>query len=96
MDQDEVTRQCDELHECIDQGSGENPGVYAASLSALRRLRAAASWDYPMSILCELEPQLARWFSPDKWRGTNDGQYARENLVNQISRLENDWDRPRT
>jgi hypothetical protein len=96
MDPDEVTRECDELHACVDRGPGENPSVYATSLSAVRRLRTAASWDYPISILREIETQLARWFSPDKWRGPDDGQDARENLLNQISRLEDAWDRPRT
>jgi hypothetical protein len=95
MNPDEVARICDELHEYIDRGPGENPGVFAAALSALRRLRAAASWDYPLSVLMELEVQLVRWFSPDKWRGTDGGQHSREDLLDHISRLEDAWDRPR-
>jgi hypothetical protein len=95
MNPDEVARICDELHEYIDQGPGENPGVFATALSTVRRLRSAASWDYPLGVLMELEVQLARWFSPDKWRGTDDGLHCRENLLDHISRLEDSWDRPR-
>lgn len=94
MNPDEASRICDELHKCVDQGPGENPRVFGAALSALRRLRANASWDYPLTILMELEVQLAKWFSPDKWRGTDDGQRSRDHLLNQISRLEDAWDRP--
>jgi hypothetical protein len=94
MDPDEVTRACDELHACVDQGPGDNPGGFARALAEVRRLRAAASWDYPRSILTEVEAQLARWFSSDKWRGTDDGQHAREDLLGHISRLEDAWDRP--
>jgi len=43
----------------------------------------------------EVEVQLARWFSPEKWRGTHDGLHCRENLLDHISRLEDAWDRPR-
>jgi len=95
MNPDEVARICDELHEYVDQGPGENPGVFATALSALGRLRAAASWDYPLSVLMELEVRLARWFSPDKWRGTDDGQHSQEDLLDHISRLEDAWERPR-
>jgi hypothetical protein len=93
MDPDEVARTCDELHECFDQGPGENYEASGRALSALSKLREAASWDYPVSILMELEVQLARWFSPKKWRGSDDG--LRENLLDHISRLEDAWDRPR-
>jgi hypothetical protein len=95
MNPDEVARTCDELHECVDQGPGENPEVFARALSAVRKLRAASSWDHPVSILMEIEVQLARWFSPEKWRGTDDGLHCRENLLDHISRLEDGWDRPR-
>jgi hypothetical protein len=54
MNPDEVARICDELHQYVDQGLGENPGMFAAALNALLRLRAAASWDYPLNILMEL------------------------------------------
>ena len=92
MDSAAVTRNCDELHECVDQGPGEMPETFARALDAVRRLRADASWGYPIIILAEIETQLARWFSPDKWRGTNDGHIARENLLTQIARLEDAWE----
>ena len=95
MNTDELARACDELHNCVDQGPGENPGVFARALSAVRIMRGAASWDYPISILAEIEKQLARWFSLDKWRGTDDGYRSRQDLLNQISRLEDAWERPR-
>jgi hypothetical protein len=95
MSPDDVARICDELHEYVDQGPGENPGVFATALNALRRLRAEASWDYPLSILMELEVQLARWFSPDKWRRNDTGQHSRDDLLDHISRLEDAWERPR-
>jgi hypothetical protein len=95
MNPDEASRICDELHEYVDQGPGENPRVFGTALNALRRLRANVSWDYPLSILMDLEVQFAGWFSPDKWRGTDDGLRSRDHLLNQISRLEDAWDRPR-
>ena len=96
MNSDEVARTCDELHEWIDQGPGENPTVFAQSLSAVRKLRAAAAWDYPMGILKQVEVQIARWFSPDLWRGEDDGAEARQALIGNISKLEDAWERPRT
>jgi hypothetical protein len=94
MNADEASRICDELHEYVDQGPGENPRVFGTALNALRRLRANALWDYPLSILMGLEIQLARWFSPDEWRGTDDGLRCRDQLLDQISRLEDAWNRP--
>jgi len=91
---DELARACDELHDCVEQGPGVNPGVFARSLSAVRRLRGAASWDPPIGILAEIEVQLMRWFSHDKWRGTDDGDQCRQNLLDQISRLEEAWEHP--
>jgi hypothetical protein len=95
MNTDELARACDELHDCVDQGPGENPGVFARALSTLRMMRGTASWDYPISILAEIEKQLARWFSPDQWRGTDDGDRSRQDLLDHISRLEKAWERPR-
>lgn len=95
MNPDEVARICDHLHECIDQGPGENPGVFASALSAVRRLRAGASWEYPLSILTYVEMQLARWFSPDELRGQDQGQFCRDDLLDHISQLEDAWERPR-
>jgi hypothetical protein len=95
MDLDEVTRNCDELHECVDQGPGERPQTFARALSVVRRLRAEAPWSYPLTILGEIETQLARWFSPDNWGGTNNGRTARADLLTQIARLEDAWERPR-
>jgi hypothetical protein len=43
MNPEEVARTCDELHEYIDQGPGENPGVFARALSVVRRLRTAGA-----------------------------------------------------
>jgi hypothetical protein len=95
MNPEEVARTCDELHECIDQGPGENPGVFAQSLSAVRKLRAAAAWDYPIGILGQVEIQIARWFSPDLWQGEDEGAQARQDLIGNISKLEDAWERPR-
>jgi hypothetical protein len=94
MNPDEASRICDELHKYVDQGPGENPRVFGAALGALRRLRANASWDHPLTILLDLEVQIARWFSPEQWRGIDDRQHSRDHLLNQISRLEDAWNRP--
>lgn len=96
MNPDEVARTCDELHEYIDQGPGENPRGFASALGAIRRLRAAASWDYPLIILTRIEMQLAAWFSPDTARAADQGQRCRQALLGDISTLEEAWDRPRT
>jgi hypothetical protein len=95
MNLDEVSRICDRLHECIDEGPGENPAMFASALTAVRKLKAGASWEYPLSILAHVETQLARWFSPDHSRGEDRGHFCREDLLNHISKLEDAWDRPR-
>ena len=95
MDPAEVARTCDELHQYIDQGPGENPGVFARALDEVRRLRAAASWDHPLLILTQLEIQLAGWFSPDDWRGADAGARARQALLSRLSSLEDSWEQPR-
>jgi hypothetical protein len=96
MNPDEASRICDELHEYLDQGPGDNPRVFGIALNALRRLRANASWNYPVTILMDLEVQIARWFSPDGWRGNDDGLRCRDHLLGQISKLEDAWNRPST
>ena len=90
----EVERLCDELHECIDLGPGENPDAMRTALSAVRTLRAAALWDYPVGLLLEVEVQLARWFSSENSRGTDQQHDRRENLLSHLSRIEDAWDRP--
>jgi hypothetical protein len=96
MNPDEVARTCDELHEYIDQGPGENPGIFAHALTVVRRLRAAASWDHPLTILTQLEMELAGWFSPDRWRGADEGEGCRQALLSRLSSLEDAWERPRS
>ena len=96
MNPDEVARTCDELHENIDQGPGENPGIFAHALRVVRRLRAAASWDHPLTILTQLEMELAGWFSPDRWRGADEGEGCRQALLSRLSSLEDAWERPRS
>lgn len=96
MNPDEVARACDELHEYVDEGPGERPGVFARSLGVVRLLRSAASWDYPLDILNEIESRLAHWFSPQPWKERDNEQAYRESLLDQISRLEDAWERPRS
>jgi hypothetical protein len=74
----------------VDLGPGVNPAVFARALSVVQRMRGAASSDYLGSILAEIEVQLVRWFSP----GTDDGEQFRQNLLGQISKLEEAWERP--
>jgi hypothetical protein len=87
---------CDELHECLDTGPGADACGFARALSVLRRLRTAASWDYPLRIITDIEVQLARWFSPDQWQGEDLGRTSRQALLECMSRLEDAWERPRT
>jgi hypothetical protein len=94
MDPEEVARVCDDLHECIEQGPGENPDVFARALGALLTLRESVSWDYPLGLLMEIEVQLARWFSPRGF-SADEQQRCREALLGDISRLEDAWNRPR-
>jgi hypothetical protein len=68
MNPDEVAKVCDELHECVDQTLEESPTVFAKALSTVRTMRAAASWDNPITVLTEIEQQPTPWFSLDKWR----------------------------
>ncbi|MBV9621867.1 MAG: hypothetical protein JO341_12710 [Gammaproteobacteria bacterium] len=92
LTREEVVRTCDELHACIEQGPGENPGVLARTLGLLRHLREHAAWDYPLGRLRELEVQLARWFSPAV---RADDEDARRKLLEEVARLEDAWERPR-
>ena len=96
MNADELARACDELHEYIDQGPGENPRGFASALGAVRRIRAAASWDYPLIVLTRIEMRLATWFGPETGRAADAGQGCRQALLGDISTLEEAWDRPRT
>ena len=91
----EVSCACDELHQAIDQGPGNNPGVYATSLSIIGRLKAAAAWDYPVKLLSELETLMAQWLnrrSPSTGVGDED---CRNGLLELISKVEDSWARPR-
>ncbi len=90
LTREEVVRACDELHSCMDQGPGTNAPALADSLHTVRRLRAAASWDYPLTLLKNIESQLTAWFSPESAGGA-----SRQNLLEQIARLEDAWERPR-
>jgi hypothetical protein len=93
---EEVAMACDELHECVDTGPGGDGSGFARALSVLRRLRSAASWDYPLGIVRDIEVRLARWFSADQWQGEDQGRTSRQDLLERISRLEDAWERPRT
>ena len=51
LTREEVVRACDELHSYMDQGPGPNTSAQANALSTVRRLQAAASWEYPLDLL---------------------------------------------
>jgi hypothetical protein len=90
----EVERLCDELHQYIDLGPGENPAAMRAALSAVRIMRASALWDYPIGLLIEVEVQLARWFSSENTAAPDQVHDHRENLLAHLARIEDAWDRP--
>jgi hypothetical protein len=90
LTKEEVVRACDELHSRMDEGPGTNGAALADSLNTVRRLQAAASWDYPASLLRNIESQLAAWFSP-----ASGGPGSRQTLLEHIARLEDAWERPR-
>lgn len=96
MNREEASRVCDELHEYVDQGLGENPADLEMALGTVRMLRAAASWDDPLAILLEVEVQLARWFSPAEWGGSDERLHCHETLLDQVPRLGDAWERPCT
>jgi hypothetical protein len=91
----EVSCACDELHQAIDQGPGNNPGVYATSLSIIGRLKAAAGWDYPVTLLGTLEIQMARWLKRGSSSIGGDDEVCRAVLLGLISKIEEAWERPR-
>jgi hypothetical protein len=95
MSLDEAERLCDELQECVDSGPGENPDSLRRALTVVRKLRHGATWDYPVTIVLELEAKLVRWFSPDSPREADAGEHSRQSLLEYIARLEGSWDRPR-
>jgi hypothetical protein len=90
LTKEEVVRACDDLHSYMDRGPGPNTDALADSLTTLRRLQSAASWDYPLELLTRIESQLMLWFS----EGANGGP-ARQALLDHMSRLEDAWERPR-
>lgn len=95
LNREEVVRACDDLHALVDTGPGENGGSLAKALLVVARLQSAASWDYPVNILADLQTRLASWFSRDQWRGRDEGEASRAALLDRISRLEDAWERPR-
>jgi hypothetical protein len=86
---EEMVRACDELHSRVDEGPGHNADALADSLKTLKRLRSAASWDYPLTLLEQIELLLMHWFSGKLQRVT-----SRQTLLEHISRLEDAWERP--
>lgn len=91
----EVSCACDELHQAIDQGPGNNPGVFATSLSIIGRLKAAAGWDYPVKLLSELETLMSQWFSRRPSSAGIIDEECRTVLLELISKVEDAWERPR-
>ena len=91
----EVSCACDELHQAIDQGPGNHPGVYATSLTIIGRLKAAAGWDYPVSLLSELETLMAQWLNRKSPSTEVDDEDSRNVLLELISKVEDAWERPR-
>ena len=96
MNREEASRVCDELHEYVHQGPGGNPADLGMALGTVRMLRAAASWDDPLAILLEVEVQLARWFSPAEWGGSDEGLHCRETVLDHVTRLEDPCQGPCT
>ncbi len=90
LTKEELVRACDELHACLDEGPGQNPSALAESLKTLRRLQASVSWDYPRTLLAQIESELELWFS-----GQPQSPSSRQVLLDHISRLEDAWERPR-
>ena len=91
----EVSCACDELHQAIDQGPGDNPGVYATSLTIIGRLKAAARWDYPVRLLSELETLMAQWLNRrSSSTAVGDEACRRNALLELISKVEDAWERP--
>ena len=91
----EVSRACDELHQAVDQGPGNNPGVYATTLSIISHLKAEAGWDYPVKLLSELELLIAPWFNRRSPSTADHDQDRRDALLELISKVEDAWERPR-
>ncbi len=92
MNPEEVARACDELHECLDQGPGENPGVHARALSVLRRLRGAAAKDELLGLLAQTEAAFGSWFSRQECnRSEAEDRSQREQLVERLAELEEHW-----
>ena len=91
LTKEELVRACDELHSQVDEGPGQNTTAHAAALNTLKRLRSAASWDYPLTLLEQIESLLMAWFSGKLQRAS-----SRQTLLEHISRLEDAWERPRT
>jgi hypothetical protein len=89
LTKEELVRACDELHSHMDEGPGHKAAALADSLKILRRLRSAASWDYPLTLLGQIESQLRLWFSGKLQRAT-----SRQALLDLVSKLEDAWERP--
>jgi len=95
MNTDEVARACDELHEYIELGPGEDQEILGRALRTLGRLKASAPWEYPRTVLEDLETRVATWFSPAPGGGFGAEEHHRQALLEQLGELEDSWSRPR-
>jgi hypothetical protein len=94
MNVNEVRRVCDELHEYIELGPGENRDALRSALNAIRKLKAAASWDHPREILGEFELMITAWLSPASSQAGHAADSSRHSLIASLGRLEECWERP--
>jgi hypothetical protein len=90
LSREDVVRACDELHSRMDDGPGTNTAALADSLNTVKRLQAAASWDYPLTLLAGIEAKLPLWFSDQP-----DAADSRQSLLADLCKLEDAWERPR-
>ena len=91
LTREEVLRTCDELHACIEQGPGEQPGLLGRCLGMLRELREQAGGRYRLERVRDLELLITAWFSPAVRPGD---EAARERLLAAVSGLEESWQDP--
>jgi hypothetical protein len=83
----EVDRLCEELHDHIELGAGLNPAALSQARRIIKAFHSTGSGDHVHEQLVGLALGFEQWFSFRKWNRRDDGgklvkRYLGDNLIN--------------